>query len=477
MLDLLRVSALLAAFLALGRTFGSVLQITLDKPLHERVALWLILGLGYGTLLVFGLSLVAQRVALSRIGLLSVAALAIQLSTGMWRTLQAGSSTSVRRWGSALSSAGIRWMAARSPIELGLAFVLLFQVLTVGRAGMLSDLGWDGTAIWGLKARVVFIEGGVPPSLFTDLSRQWSHLNYPLMLPLSEALIYWALGRVDESYAKILQLAFYLVLLVLVYSAVRRRHSREGSLLITCLVSTTPTIVVAAGIGNADLLLSALALGTASYMYSWLETQRDSDLTLSVTLASLCAWSKQEGTIVLLFNLAIVALWALSHHGAGWRHMRQSLSSSLGMISALPWLIFAGLHKLPGTDFFPVTLTGALKNLDRIPVLIKQLIAELANYSHWGMLWFLFVLAAVYPLRRPRACEAHLFLSVALYLGLLTGAFVFSAWQPYVNHALTSLDRLTLQVAPVAWLFVATRLSGLLSEIETGRIVREQQLP
>src|SRR5205814_4482177 len=53
-----------------------------------------------------------------------------------------------------------------------------------------SPLGWDGTVDWGFKARLAFLNGGLPPSYFTDLSREWSHLGYPWLVPMNEAWIY-----------------------------------------------------------------------------------------------------------------------------------------------------------------------------------------------------------------------------------------------------------------------------------------------
>jgi hypothetical protein len=49
-------------------------------------------------------------------------------------------------------------------------------------------LGHDGFAIWDLKARIAYLNGGaIPLSYFFDSTRIWSHPEYPLCLPLVQA--------------------------------------------------------------------------------------------------------------------------------------------------------------------------------------------------------------------------------------------------------------------------------------------------
>jgi len=97
--------------------------------------------------------------------------------------------------------------------------VALVAVLAVGR----PLTAWDGWAIWGLKARTIFLEGGVSPAVYADPSRASTHPYYPLLLPLTEAWVYGWLGTPDDRLVGLVSVLFYLSLVGISYSTVRRR--------------------------------------------------------------------------------------------------------------------------------------------------------------------------------------------------------------------------------------------------------------
>jgi hypothetical protein len=75
----------------------------------------------------------------------------------------------------------------------------LLMTLTVWRFARRLVLGWDGLHIWEFKARLAFDNGGtVPAAYFRDVSRMWSHVDYPQYLPLTETWVYGWL-RADRT--------------------------------------------------------------------------------------------------------------------------------------------------------------------------------------------------------------------------------------------------------------------------------------
>ena len=49
---------------------------------------------------------------------------------------------------------------------------------------LLPVFGWDAWHIWLLKAKVFFVEKGVPTGFLLDETLKYSHQDYPLLVPL-----------------------------------------------------------------------------------------------------------------------------------------------------------------------------------------------------------------------------------------------------------------------------------------------------
>jgi hypothetical protein len=72
------------------------------------------------------------------------------------------------------------------PFPLRVVTALL--VLLAASAALGPLVGWDERAIFGLKARVLYHEGGVRGEAFTDTGYVHSQARYPLLLPRSSRL-------------------------------------------------------------------------------------------------------------------------------------------------------------------------------------------------------------------------------------------------------------------------------------------------
>src|SRR5262249_37475285 len=66
------------------------------------------------------------------------------------------------------------------------------------------------SAIWALKAKILLHEPASSSSYFSDLSRAYSHLDYPLLWPLAIAWAWTAVGEADLTAVKVLAPALLL---------------------------------------------------------------------------------------------------------------------------------------------------------------------------------------------------------------------------------------------------------------------------
>ena len=129
--------------------------------------------------------------------------------------------------------------------------IVLLGVLT----GLLTwftfrqSLGWDGLFVWEFKARLAAISGGsIPQTYYQDPARAWSHPDYPLLLPLSEAWIYMWLDRPDQHLVKILFPLFYVAMVGLLFRGATAFGgcSRQG-MIAAVLVFAVPAAMLGEG--------------------------------------------------------------------------------------------------------------------------------------------------------------------------------------------------------------------------------------
>src|SRR5262249_53902335 len=132
-------------------------------------------------------------------------------------------------------------------------------------------LGWDSLVVWLFKARVAALHGGVMPvGYYVDGWRSWSHVEYPLLLPLSEAWLFdWA-NQVDEGLVRGLFAVFDAALLAAIYGlGTRLGGSRWHGALGMLLLLFVPQLLIGTGstaTAWTDFVLAVAYLVTAGYV-------------------------------------------------------------------------------------------------------------------------------------------------------------------------------------------------------------------
>ncbi|MCL5017112.1 MAG: hypothetical protein M1155_00390, partial [Patescibacteria group bacterium] len=101
----------------------------------------------------------------------------------------------------------------------------------------------DATAIYGYKAKILYYEPIRYSNYFQDLTKSFSHLDYPLLWPLTETFVYIFLNQANDQFSKLLSPLFFVCLLLAMYSFVRISSGRTYSLFFAALLSTSPMLV------------------------------------------------------------------------------------------------------------------------------------------------------------------------------------------------------------------------------------------
>jgi hypothetical protein len=190
----------------------------------------------------------------------------------------------------------------------------------------------DFLAIWGLKAKTIFLSASIPDRLFHDSFTFWSHPEYPLLLPLSLASLATIVGKFDDQALAILYPAVEAATLFLLFGHLRRRVSFPAGATAAVLAAFCFPLYRAANAGTAEVPL-AFALVLAATAFLDASEQDTGSARLRLLIAShLCASLKQEGA--LFAGLLAVALLI------GWLARRGPSSP----IPALCLLVPVALH-------------------------------------------------------------------------------------------------------------------------------------
>lgn len=315
---------------------------------------------------------------------------------------------------------------------------------------------WDSWVNWGMKARILFREGGVTSALYADPSRAVALLDYPISIPLVQAWIYRWLGAPDDRLAGVIFPLFYLALVVILYTSLRRwGASVNFTLPVTVAIAAIGHVVGLSAIAFPDAIVMVLATAAGVYLLDWLETGKPGGLLTAALAAGLLPWTKREG-LIILGALCLATLLV-----AGWRKRRAWVAllgcSLAATLLAGPWWVFAARRAVKADVFLPLTPVTFWQNLDRLPTIVGMMTQNMFSYRT-GYVWPLAALVALWGWRkdaRPGRIPFLLPLTALLYLVLMSVAYLFSDFVPYQQHVASSGFRIITHVTPLLTLWLA----------------------
>jgi 4-amino-4-deoxy-L-arabinose transferase-like glycosyltransferase len=328
---------------------------------------------------------------------------------------------------------------------------------------------WDAVSTWGYKAKM-FSMTALPDlgDYFHDYSLNFSHLDYPLLVPFLTAGEYAALGEVNDTLGKTGILFLFWCYAVFIYAAVRPLLPRCAAGAVTALAVSAPMVLRWAGAGTADMPLAIFYAGSAYYLTRWIVGGTVGDAWLAGFFSAACLFTKNEGLALAVINLFAAA-------ALGWkaiprpRYVRELGGTALVcLLVLLPWIIFR--HALPHIDEnYPGHLNPAniAANLARVPYVFN-------NFYNWtffdpdsNYFWQLALGALLLGLcTRPSAAAYVLLFLLLAQLAAYLLAYVITP-MPLEDLVFVTMKRLLLHALPATIFIFAFSLSKILPNPET----------
>lgn len=218
-----------------------------------------------------------------------------------------------------------------------LAVILITILAVAATAAPLT--GWDARSIWFFHGKVIFFDGGLRPSPFwSNPAYDWSHKDYPKLLPMLAARFAAVAGAWSDAAAKsaLAPLGAGAFLGLLAASA------SQGFLILA------PAAVAVLGAwlwsGYMDSWVALYGAVAVLAMSAWLETGRRVYLAMSTAALGIALCLKNEGQL-----LAAAGLPALLCASAARRRLRwQDLSVLIAFIPFTLWIPVKAELAAPG---------------------------------------------------------------------------------------------------------------------------------
>lgn len=347
----------------------------------------------------------------------------------------------------------------RRAFRIGLTLILLMLIGgTFLKAALVPLSTWDGFAIWGFKGKAFYADGAVSEAFFSEPTRGYSHLDYPVHLPLLMAWIALILEQWHDALVMLLFPVFYASLLLMVYGALARQGAPEIALAFTAGLGSVPQLLDHASAAMADLPLAYYLAASVALLLLHLERSEGSALLAAALMGGMAGWTKNEG--LALFGIAACWLgaWTATPDSRWRRPLRTTLIYlAIGGMVVLPWVGWRWYLGL-GTDVLPGGrwLSNLGEAPGRLALILTALAAEAGRVPRWNLLWPLFLLASVTILWLRPVRSAHRYAAVVWSaLGVYTLIYLVTERNlPWLLS--TSLDRLLLHLAPLAVLAIGS---------------------
>ncbi len=231
-------------------------------------------------------------------------------------------------------------------ILLGVAALMAFLTYILLHAAAPHG-EWDAWSIWNLRARFLFrAQEFVSPF---SAAIEWSHPDYPLLLPGVIALLWHAGGGESTRIAGAVGLLFVFTSIAVPLFAVRLL--RGPGLAVLCalsILSATSVVRIGASL-YADVPLAAFIVIAGAFLVYGLEAESTRPVFLAGLAAGCAAWTKNEG---LLFCVSLTAAHLLSVSGMPdfRRRLRTLLPLLAGILAVLAIVGYFKLRMAPAND-------------------------------------------------------------------------------------------------------------------------------
>ena len=337
-------------------------------------------------------------------------------------------------------------------------FFLVSLLLFVGIESIIRPAqAWDAWSSWLLKSKIFYFDKEIV-SMFSYFPS-----DYPIGVSLFGTFFYTIMHRVDDRAVLILFFLFYVFLIILFYSFVKKYVGRTNALFSTFLLASLQNVIRHGGrfeAGMADLALAYAMLCAAVLLIRFFRSRNYKTLFLLECAIAICGFVKYEG-IVFSIVLQIIIFYLI----VAMRKGRYIFLTLPWFFSTAGWALYKYIYAVPAHYIF-----GNGLRLERLPFVLSGMTNEFFNIKNWNLLWIVFLLAIAVYHRRIKKEALLLFLVIVCQWFIYLLVYLISPLNPR-EQLPSTIDRLYLHLSPLALLSVIL-LAGSSFDLYRSEILR-----
>ncbi len=338
------IISFLTGFLIITVLFGG----KKSSPLSLFIKIVLSIGLGFGvssTIFFISLLLHARSVAylfiIEMVLLLTLSAIIYYAKV-------------TERYNLPIIMNSLRYRDRRLEVVLLLIFLFAFVLssldFTFISLKIIPHGGWDAWAIWNLRARFLFRGGDRWVEGFNQLIN-WSHPDYPLLIPGLIARCWKYIGFDTVAIPIIVSMFFTFIVVGLIVSSLSILRSNGQGLLAGIVLLSNPNFIINGTYQCADIPLGFFFLATI--ILTFLQRKYSAKdyrlVVLAGMMAGFAAWTKNEG--ILFIILFIISGFIVYFPKEGWRaYLQEMLYFTIGLAPILMVIIYFKIQIAPPND-------------------------------------------------------------------------------------------------------------------------------
>ncbi|MBP7056586.1 MAG: glycosyltransferase family 39 protein [Candidatus Omnitrophica bacterium] len=277
----------------------------------------------------------------------------------------------------------------RMLLMFGIAFETAY---TFFRALIKPIESYDAVAIYAIKSKMFYMAGAITSDIFNAIKALYPHPDYPLNIPLAETFFYLCMGSLNDQIVKIIFPLFFVAVLVMIYFAVRRFASSTYALIFVFILASIPQFNAYAANAYHELPLACYYFASAVFLFRWFDNPGETwCLPLSALLVGLAGWTKNEGLLYCVVNMAVLGVFV----GSNFRKIGNksiiyaAVYPVIVLALLLPWVVVKKTYGFVNSDVSLSCLNPqyVLSQLNRFGPIFYEFQKQFFGPKKWNLIW------------------------------------------------------------------------------------------
>lgn len=358
-----------------------------------------------------------------------------------------------------------------------LFFLILKIVLTFSLTIIKPEQTWDALERYGVIAKAAYFEG-VNSGFVRDFIER-----VPPVISLAQTYIFVIVGKWHEILGKTIFPLFYLSLLFIFYSNLRKFIPKKLGIIFTAFLAFFPFLSYHATSGYYDLPQCFFYSISVLYLIRYIVSKDDEAFNVSLVFTIFSILIKRWGIYLFSLNVILFAIaffdsnFIKNDKRISWKKV--ALFVIIPLLFSLPWYYF--INRIPffdlpeARDLLKTTVERSdttpylpSDSVNKIAIAFKQMYDRFFFRDTWNLLYFALIASIVFNFKQLfKRQYFYIFIAILLNMAIIYLYFISSpqAFKWLLDG--TVLNRVAMYHVPLALYFIALLFS---SEDKPGRV-------